>query len=456
VTIVPTHAFELLECAAARVAARAMRIEPRVGLQLSLDVLAQHLVTLAAGGGFDASALLQEVRGTHAFAALNDEQWRWTLDFITRGGSALQGYPQFRRVSLVDSRYLISTADIAKRHRRAIGTISSNASIAVKWLQGGTLGFIEESFIGRLKPRDIFVFAGRTLELTQVRDAVAYVRLSTRRSRFVPRWQGARMPLSATLGTGVLDLLSDYAAGSIKESEVHTLEPLLKVQGEWSLIPRRGELLAETYQTREGFHLMVYPFSGRILNEGVASIVASRLAREMPRTFAITSNEYGFELLCEEPFEVDEQSLKRLMSIDSLLTDLLASINVSDLARRQFRDIAQIAGLVDAGAPGKRKSSKQLQVSSGLIFDVLERHDAENMLLQQSRREVLDAQLDYAELRELLVRLASLHVRVCRPRRMTPLAFPIRADRLQTQTLSTETWRARIEREARRLEKFAS
>jgi ATP-dependent Lhr-like helicase len=228
------------------------------------------------------------------------------------------------------------------------------------------------------------------------------------------------------------------------------------VQSEWSLVPTRRELLAETYQTREGFHLLVYPFAGRVLNEGVASIVASRLAREMPRTFAITSNEYGFELLCEEPFEVDEPRLKRLMSIDSLLTDLLASVNVSDLARRQFRDIAQVAGLVDAGTPGKRKSSKQLQVSSGLMFDVLERHDAENLLLQQSRREVLDAQLDFAELRELLLKLGGLRVQVVRPQRITPLAFPIRADRLQTQTLSTESWRARIEREAQRLEKYAS
>ncbi len=456
VTIVPTHAFELLECAAARVAATAMRIEPRTGLRLSLDVLAQHLVTLAAGGGFEPCAALREVRSTSAFAELSDDQWHWTLDFITRGGSALQGYPQFRRVSLVDCRYVISTADLAKRHRRGIGTISSNASIAVKWLKGATLGFIEESFIGRLKPGEVFVFGGRTLQLAHVRDAVAYVRASAQRSRFVPRWQGARMALSATLGNGVLDLLSDYAAGVVNEPEVRVLEPLLRVQNEWSIVPTRGELLAEIYRTREGFHLMMFPFSGRILNEGVASIIATRLAREAPRTFAITSNEYGFELLCEEPFEADEATLERLMSVDALLPDLLASVNVSDLARRQFRDIAQIAGLVDAGTPGKRKSSKQLQVSSGLMFDVLERHDAENLLLLQSRREVLDAQLDFTELRDLLVKLARLHVKVRRPQRMTPLAFPIWADRLQTQTLSTETWRARIEREARRLEKLAS
>ena len=455
VTIVPTHAFELLECAAARVAATVMHIEPRNGLRLSLDVLAQHLVTLAAGGGFESSRALLEVRGTHAFAELTDAQWQWTLDFITRGGSALQGYPQFRRVAVVDSRFVIAAPEIALRHRRAIGTIGGNSSITVKWLKGGTLGFMEESFVGRLRSGDVFIFGGRTLQLARVRDSIAYVRLSAKRNRFVPRWQGARLPLSTTLGLGLLDLLQGYAAGRCDQPEVRALGPLLRVQREWSAIPTHADLLVECYQTREGFHVMVFPFAGRILNEGVASLAASRLAREIPRTFSITSNEYGFELLCEEPFEIDTETLRRLMSVEELLPDLLISINVSDLARRQFRDIAQIAGLVDPGTPGKRKSSRQLQVSSGLMFDVLERHDARNLLLDQARREVLDAQLDFRELRLLLERLAHLRITVRRPTRLTPLGFPLWADRLHTQTLTTETWRARIEREARRLEKFA-
>lgn len=455
VTIVPTHAFELLECAAAREAVSAMHLEPRAGLRLSLDVLAQHLVTLATGGGFAEEAAWQEVRSTHAFAALTAEQWRWTLDFITRGGSALQGYPQFRRVALVDGRYQVASPDIARRHRRMIGTISSAASVAVKWLTGGTIGFIEESFVGRLRPNDVFVFGGRTLQLARVRDSVAYVRMAKSRSRYVPRWQGARLPLSTTLGLGLLDLLTRFAAGVIDTPEVAALEPLLTLQAQWSSVPTRHDLLVEVYQTRDGFHLMLYPFAGRILNEGLGSLIASRLALEAPRTFAVTSTEYGCELLCEQPFEVDEALLRRVIAPDSLMTDLLKSVNLSDLARRQFRDIAQIAGLVDPGTPGKQKSSRQLQVSSGLMFDVLERHDAGSLLLEQSRREVLDAQLDYGELRDLLLRLASLRLTIQRPQRLTPLGFPMWADRLQTQMLSTETWRTRIEREAARLEKLA-
>ena len=455
VTIVPTHAWELLECAAARRSVQALRLEPRVGLRLALDVLAQHLVTLAAGAGFDAAEMWIEVRGTHAFADLDELQWQWTLDFITRGGAALQGYPQFRRVSVVDSRFVIAGADIARRHRRAIGTISSNASVAIKWLKGGALGFIEEAFVGRLRPGEDFVFGGRTVTLVRVRDSTAYVRLARKNSRFVPRWQGARLPLSATLGQGVLDLLRAHAAGEEAGAEVRALEPLLRIQRAWSALPTSDHLLVECYETREGFHVMVFPFAGRLLNEGVASIAAARAARAAPRTFSITTNEYGFELLCEQPLHIDESVLRSWMSLENLLPDLLAGIDASDLARRQFRDIAQIAGLVDPGTPGKRKSSRQLQASSGLMFDVLERHDAGNLLLDQSRREVLDAQLDYRELRVLLATLGSRPITVMRPPRLTPLGFPLWADRLQTQTLSTESWKTRIEREARRLERLA-
>ena len=456
ITIVPTHAFELLECAAARHAAARLELEPRRGITLALDVLAQHLVTLAVGPGFDAAQALREVRSTHAFADLTDVQWSWVLDFITRGGSALQGYPQFRRVSVVDSRYVVVQPDLVRRHRLSIGTITSDASITVRWLTGGTLGQVEESFLARLKPADVFVFGGRRLRLVRVRDSVAYVRLANTTSRFVPRWQGARMPLSTSLGRSLLDLLGQYSEHRITDPEVHLLLPLLQLQENMSAIPTRTRLLTEILQNREGFHLFVYPFAGRMLNEGIASLLSLRAARDSPRTFSITTNEYGFELLCEEPFDVSQSVLRRWLSNQNLLPDLLESINASDLARRQFRDIARIAGLVDPGTPRRGKTARQLQVSSGLMFDVLQRHDSQNMLLEQAQREVLDAQLDHLELRRVIDQMQSQVWHIAAVDRLTPLSFPLWADRLQTQTLSTESWQSRVEREARRLNKLAS
>lgn len=456
-TIVPTLALELLEAVAARHAVARMDLEPRIPMTLSLDVLAQHLVTLAVGGGFEAAEMLHEVRTTHAFERLTEEQWGWVLDFITRGGTALQGYPQFRRVALVESRYVVHASDLARRHRQNIGTITSNASVAISWMKGGVLGYVEESFVGRLRPGGAFIFAGRTLQLVRFRDSVAYVRLASGTSQFVPRWQGARLPLSVSLGLELLDVLGTYHQGAdlSADPELVILSPLLDLQRRWSAMPTREQLLIEVLENREGFHVFVFPFLGRLLNEGIASLMAMRAARESPRTFSITTNEYGFELLCAEPLEVDAVSLRRWLSEHELVADLLASVNVSDLARRQFRDIARIAGLVDPGTPRRGKSTRQLQVSSSLMFDVLERHDASNLLLEQARREVLEGQLEQVQLLDSLRRIGAQSWCVTRPGRYTPLSFPLWADRLQTQIVSTESWQQRIEREARKLERLA-
>jgi len=454
-TLVPTMALELLEAVAVRRAIVRADLEPRTPLTLALDVLAQHLVTLAAGGGFNAAEALDEARSTHAFARLSDAQWSWVLDFITRGGSALQGYPQFRRVRALDSRYVIDDAGLLRRHRQNIGTISSNGSVAIRWMKGGELGHVEESFVGRLRPGDVFIFGGRTLKLVRFRDSIAYVRLAKATTHHVPRWQGTRLPLSPSLGRELLDVLGNYPEELARDPELRVLKPLLDLQQQWSAMPMAGRLLIEVLENREGFHLFMFPFLGRLQNEGVASLMALRAAREAPRTFSITTNEYGFELLCAEPFDTAEGTLRRWVSREGLMEDMLAGMNVSDLARRQFRDIARIAGLVDAGTPRRAKTVRQLQTSSGLMFDVLERHDPDNLLLEQSRREVLELQLGASQLAEAISRLLTQSWCIVRPERYTPLSFPLWAERLQTQTVSTESWQKRIEREAKRLERIA-
>lgn len=506
---VPTHAWELVEIAAVRRAVAEGRLEPRPPLTRSLDVLVQHCVTLAAGGGFDEEELLREVRATHAFANLADHEWQWVIDFITRGGSALQGYPQFRRVVLDRGRLRIASADHARRHRVAIGTITSDTAMRIRWLGGGELGTIEESFISRLRPKQSFVFAGRVVQLVQVKDMTAYVRLAPKTSRHVPRWQGTRLPLSVALGEAVLRVLdsvgepalprarragepcmaADFArfddprhataaapgaaattahapartscdgamAAAAREvmrhePELDAVRPLLAIQADWSALPRPGKLLVETVTSREGFHLFVFPFAGRLINEGLATLVAARWARATPRTFSVAANEYGFELLGPEALPVDEPTLRALLDPSNLRDDLLAAVNLSELARRQFRGIARIAGLVDVGPPRRGKSTRQLQASTALVYDVLRQYDAGSLLLAQAEREVLESQLELAPLAAALGRIAASELVLRHPRRLTPLSFPLWAERLQTQTVSSETWQQRVERAARALE----
>ncbi len=448
ITCVPTHALELLEIAAARDAQDAASIEARTPPRLCLDVLSQHLVTLALAGGFDATATLAEVRATHAFESLDDDDWQWVLEFITRGGRALKGYPQYHKVVADNGVYRVRDRTVATRHRMHIGTIVSDDMMRLAWRSGGTLGYIEESFISRLKKQDRFLFAGRLVTLVETRDMTAYVKKAKAGKRIVARWLGSRMPLSSELAEAVLD----RCARPGTQPEDIALKPLLEIQSGWSAMPRPEALLVEEIAIRNTSSLFVYPFGGWLANEGLATLLALRLARERPATIRVAVNDYGFELASDEPLGVDRETLRRALGTDNLLEDLVACLNTGELARRQFREIARIAGLVFQGYPGRRKATRQVQASSGLLFDVLSEYDDRNRLLRQAHDEVLERSLEYRRIYRLLETWQQRDIHVTRPPTLTPFSFPLWASRIQAQTISTETWAERVQRMAARLE----
>lgn len=450
IVCVPTHALEILELAAVRERLRDARVEARAPIRLSLDVLAQHLVTIALGGGFEPEAMRHEIRQTHAFAGLSDTQWDWTLQFIRQGGPALGAYPDFQRVEWRDGRLHVPNRRIAMLHRMNIGTITADGAMQVKFVRGASLGSIEERFLARLRPGDRFVFAGRTLELVRIRDLTAYVR-NARGKASVPAWAGGRLPLSTLLADGMLNLIGALGGDDWPESpEARAARPLLELQRQVSALPGRRRLVIEQVESREGHHWFLYPFAGRLAHEGLAALLAWRIARRRPATFSITVNDYGFELLSAETLELNESAWRALLNLEGLLADIGASLNAANLARARFRDIARIAGLVQQGYPGKRKAARQIQASSSLIFDVLSEHDPDNALLDQSRREVLESQLEFRRIERALRRAGDQKLVLTRPERLTPLSFPLWADRLRAH-LSSEDWQARVERMLRRL-----
>lgn len=464
VTCVPTHAFEFVESLAAQRAARAGRVEARRPVHAPLDVLVQHLVTIALGQGaegdaqgFTWQALYDEVRTTHAFRTLSEEAFDWALDFVTRGGEALHAYPEYRKVEEVDGRYVVKDPAIARRHRMAIGTIVSDASMDVRYMNGTRLGHVEESFVARLSPGDAFTFAGRTLELIRVREMTAYVKPAKKVKKLVPAWAGGKMPLSSQLAASVRDVLEDIRlAGQPADvaPEIATVARLFKVQRAMSRVPARDELLIEQIETREGHHLFFHPFAGRHVHTGLAALFGYRLGQIAPATFSFSVNDYGFELLSATPFALSRETVSTLMSRERLLESVLASLNAAELAKRHFREIARVAGLIFTGYPGAGKTNKQLQATSGLIYDVFAQWDRDNPLLAQSSREVLERELEFQRLDEALITLAGQRITIVRADRPTPFSFPLMLERLR-EKLTTESLADRIARMQAVFEKVA-
>jgi ATP-dependent Lhr-like helicase len=459
VTLVPTHSLELIEAVAARDAVGQRRIEPRLSPHKPLDVLVQHLVSMALGGGFIPEDLYEEVRGAWAYRDLTAADWAWALAFVRHGGMSLTAYPDYRRVEPDEHGvWRVPDARLARRHRMSIGTIVSDASINLKfWSKGGggkQLGSVEEGFIARLKPGDGFLFAGRLLELVRVENMTAYVKRSTAKKAAVPRWNGGRMPLSNELAEAVVARFSAAAQGHFNGPEMHALRPLLETQIRWSGLPTTENLLAEVLKSREGWHLFLYPFAGRQVHLGLASLLAWRVSQRQPVTFSIAVNDYGLELLSATPVDWATHLDAQLFNADDLLLDVLASLNAGELALRRFREIARIAGLVFAGYPGAPKSTRQVQASSGLFFQVFKQYDADNLLLAQAGEEVLREELDIRRLEQTLERINQMKLNVHQVKRPTPLGFPLLVERMR-ESMSSEKLADRIRRMVGDLEKTA-
>lgn len=452
---VPAHALELVEFSAVREAIAKRELESRLPLERPLDVLTQHLVTAAMGGGFKASEMWNEVRSTYSYRNLDPAEWEWCLDFVTRGGRALQVYPQFARVTRDGDNFNVDNDLIARMHRMSIGTITSDTAMIVKLVRGASLGSVEESFIARLKPGDRFSFSGQQLELVRVRDMTAYVRRCGKSSSTVPQWMGGKMPLSTQLARAVRKRLHEARHGTFVDAEMATAAHILEIQNTWSRIPEPNELLIEQLTIRGGTHHFIYPFAGRLVHEGLAPLIAYRMGKLQPTTLSVVVNDYGFGLLTEKGHTLTETEWQKLFAPENLLEDLLACLNASELARRQFREIARIAGLIFQGYPGQSKSARQLQASSGLFFEVFQKYDPENLLLTQAKREVLERQLEISRLKETLDSSKGMKVILVQPKRLTPLSFPLWSSFVQAN-VSTERWIDRIRAMAEQLEKEAA
>ncbi|MBL7952428.1 MAG: ligase-associated DNA damage response DEXH box helicase [Flavobacteriales bacterium] len=452
----PTHALELVEAAALRQAVNSGNVEARQPMVRSFDVLVQYLVTLAVGDGFDPRTLYDEVRSTFCFSTITPEEWDWLLTFITTGGKSLLAYDEFRKC-VVDNDGLVRVDDrrIATRHRLSIGTIVSESSLAVKYLSGGHIGTIEEYFINQMRPGDVFWFAGRSLEFVRVKDLTAFVVKSKATKGKIPSWQGGRMPLSSYMAK-VLRSQFTITPNNVKEKrsapEMTAVQPLLDRQRESSIVSTEDELLIERFESKEGHHIVVYPFEGRLVHEALGSLLAFRMSLLKPITFSIAMNDYGFELLSDEPIPIQEAIDNDFFSEKHLLDDLQRSLNATELARRKFRDIASISGLVFKGMPGKPVKERHMRGNSSLFFDVFTDHEPDHLLLRQAYDEAFNLQLELPRLHAVLQRIARMRIVLKDPGNFTPFAFPIIVDRLR-EKLTSEQLEDRIRKMTERLEK---
>jgi ATP-dependent Lhr-like helicase len=441
----PTHSLELVEAAALKSAIAQQIVESRMPVILAYDVLLQYLMTLAISDGFQAPEIWQEVKDTFCFRDMTEDEWEWTLAFLTTGGDALYSYDEFKKIDREGNFFICRSRMQAMRHRLHIGVIVSDAMLKVKFMGGGFIGMIEEWFIARMTAGDTFSLGGRILEFVMIKDMTVLVRKSNAKKAIVPSWMGGRLPLSPNLGKVLRETFNEALSGNTTAPELQVLQPLFNLQEYLSHVPKADELLIEMIHTRDGYHLFAYPFEGRLVNEVMATLLAYRLSKRTPITFSIAMNDYGFELLSDQPIPLTPDDVYELFSLEHLNIDLQASVNSTEMARRKFRDIAVIAGLIFQGYPGKHKQSRHLQSSASLLFNVFTEYDSQNLLLRQAFNEAFFYQMEEARLRESLDRIYNSKIVITYPEELTPFCFPIKVDSLREQ-LTSEKLEDRIKK----------
>jgi len=458
----PTHAIELIEASALHKAVNKTVVEDRIPYLLSFDVLVQYLTTLAVSDGFLPADIYPEIKSTFCFQAITEDQWLWVLNFITKGSQSLQAYDEYKKVEIEeDGKFKVNDKGIAMRHRLQIGTIVSDSVLTVKYMKGGFIGSIEEWFISKLKPGDVFTFAGRNLELVHIKNMQVIVRASKSKTSRVPSWQGGRMAFSAQMSELLREEMYEAAASMEKDekgktkktsAELKALKPIFKRQLRESIIPKSNEFLIETFKTREGYHAIFYPFEGRFVHEALGSLLAYRISLLVPISFTLAFNDYGFELLSDQEINMEQVLDNNLFSAEFLMDDLYKSLNATEMARRKFRDVAVIAGLVFTGYPNKLIKTKHLQSNSQLLFSVFRDYEADNLLFLQAFRETFEHQLEEGRLRQALERISNQDLVWKACEKATPFSFPIITDRLR-EKLTSEKVEDRIRKMLKQLEK---
>tara|TARA_B100001057_G_scaffold280097_1_gene280532 strand:+ start:22 stop:1035 length:1014 start_codon:yes stop_codon:yes gene_type:complete len=336
----------------------------------------------------------------------------------------------------------------------SIGTITSDPAILVKMRSGKALGSVEESFISRIDPGKNFFFGGKLLVLERVRDLTAYVRLAKSKKGTIPVWGGGKSPVSSELAQSVREKLRDAAEGIFEGREMKAMKETLALQANWSSLPGTNQFLIEKTKTRQGTSWFLFPFAGRLAHEGMAALVGYRMSKMEPMTLSVSFNDYGFHLCSNSDREIGNEEWKTLLSPVDLLDELFECMNLSEMAKRQFREIARVAGLVFQGYPGAPKSGRQLQASGGLFFDVFSKYEPNNLLLVQSQREVLERQLEVERIKEAFTRIQEQSLILNHPDKLTPFSFPLWAESVRAQ-LSTESWGDRVRKMAVILEDSA-
>jgi ATP-dependent Lhr-like helicase len=411
---VPANRFEMLECQAAREAIAENAFDSEPPREGALDVLAQHIMGLACSEPFDLVALYDEVRSAGPYGDLAWEDFEQVVDFVATGGYALRAYDRFARiVKTREGLFTARNAETVLRHRLNVGAIVSPAMLSVRVAAGRRagpgrkIGEVEEGYLDVLDPGDTFIFAGQVWRLVGITGMDVLVSPAPGEEAKMPSWGGSKFALSTFLAAKVRAMMSDPSRWSALPADVREW---LELQGERSAIPQPDQMLLETFPHGKRHFLVAYPFEGRLAHTTLCMLLTRRLERAGAGPIGFVCNDYALAVWSMR--DMSGLNMADLLDEDMLGDDLEAWLAESPMMKAAFKGCALISGLIERRFTGHEKSSRQVTISTDLIYDVLRRHQPDHLLLRCARLDAAKGLIDVARLGVLLARIRGriLHV----------------------------------------------
>ncbi|MFB9913404.1 ligase-associated DNA damage response DEXH box helicase [Rhizobium paknamense] len=434
--LVPANRFEVMECQAALDANYLGAQDTQAVGDGPLDVLAQHMLGMACAEAFDEDALYAEITSALPYRNLSRETFRRIVDFVATGGYALRTYERYARIRQTkEGKWRVSNPQVAQQYRLNLGTIVEEAMLNVRLAKrnhlgslgrgGMTLGKVEEYFVEQLSQGDTFLFSGKTLRFEGIRESECLVSNAYSEDPKIPAYAGGKFPLSTYLADQVRAMLDDRARRAALPDQVRDW---LEIQREKSMLPRRGELLVETFPRAKKFYMVLYPFEGRLAHQTLGMLLTRRLERLRAKPLGFVATDYALTIWGLQDMgrmiATGTLRLSELFEEDLLGDDLEAWLNESAMLKRTFRTCAIIAGLIEKRHPGKEKTGRQVTVSTDLIYDVLRSHEPDHILLQATRMDAATGLLDLQRLGDMLKRIKG-HIVHKALEHVSPLAVPV-------------------------------
>ncbi|MBA3283593.1 MAG: DNA ligase-associated DEXH box helicase [Nitrosopumilus sp.] len=430
--LVPQNCFEALECEAALSALKEYTLDdspPR--LQGSLDTLAQHIMSCACAEPIDPQKLHQEVTRAYPYRYLNENDFLSIFDFVKNGGYVLKHYENFHKLVCNENQFYQPTSSfIQKIHRLNIGTIVSDERMKLMLVTGiksgkrkrgkGTyLGDIDEKFILNLKPDDTFLFAGQNLSFLGINGLNVEVSLSKNKEIRIPNFVGYSLSLTTNLSMMLKKIIE---TAHDNKNLPNYIQQWLKRQQKISILPQSHEILAEIFQFDKLYYMTIYTFEGRAINQALGFLLSYRFEKAGLNPLGFSISDYGLSIRCINPFS--HNCLENLWDPDLCLQAYEDWIRASNMLKRHFKHTATVSGLIYHKYPGLNKSGRQVLFSTDLIYDVLNKHEPDHIILKGNRMEVERDLIAFDRLKDILISCKQkIRYQFCQS--ITPFSIPI-------------------------------